>query len=347
MGRLGYSIIASLTTCVASLLGISSAFSADETKLLPINYGGPTAGYYNVYVAENLGLFKKYGLEPKFYWFTSGQPLLAALRSESLDVISTGSAIVFALEQNIPMKIIAWEIDNAQGEALIAAKDSKLSSWKDLPKAKAIGASSGTCAQVNVAQIAKKLGVKYRSLNVINIAPPLYRNAFESGSIDAAVGWAPHSLVLAAAGYKVLNWDPDYGGVCPSVVGGRPEFFKKHPDVGMKLALIQAEARAEIEKNPQLAIDSLMKVLSISEPIAKTFYERHCCGKMPTFQQQLAEDTPWSLTAKRAGLAGQIHLTSEMLYESGTSRAPLSWEAVEQAIDPTYLRQAVDKMLKN
>lgn len=335
-------LFASALATMMGLIGIPAIGAAEENKpLLPINYGGPTAGYYHVYVADKLGLFQKYGLEPHFYWMTNGAPLLAALKSESIDAISTGSAVVFALEQKIPIKILFWEVDNGQGEGLIVAKNSKIESWKDIGLAKAIGASTGTCAQVNLAVMATKLKLNYASLNVINIPPPLYANAFASGSIDAAVGWAPHSLSLAASGYKVVNWDPDYGGVCPSVVAARSNFLKEHPDVPLKLAKIQAEARAAIEKDPKLAIDSLMAVLSVSEPIAKTFYDRHCCAKMPTFQQQLDPNSPWSLTSKQGGLAEQLHTTGEMLFKTGTMRKPLSWEAIDQAIDPSYLQKFV------
>jgi len=33
-----------------------------------------------------------------------------------------------------------------------------------------------------------------------------------------------------------------------------------------------------------------MKNLSLSEPVAKAFYERHCCAKTPTFEEQLSPD---------------------------------------------------------
>ena len=41
------------------------------------------------------------GLEPNFY-FSRPAPLLAGLKSKSLDVITTGLATVFALGQNVP-----------------------------------------------------------------------------------------------------------------------------------------------------------------------------------------------------------------------------------------------------
>lgn len=333
-------------TATAMALGFGSqGFAQAPEKKLTVNYGGPSAGYYTVYVAQELGLYEKYGLEPKFHWFTSGAPLLAALKSKSIDVITTGLATVFAIDQKIPIKILLWELDNGAGEALIVAKDSPITSYKDLPKAKAIGGSAGTCAQVNIALIARSQGVKFSSLNVINIAPPLYGNAFASGSIDAAIGWAPHSLVLAQSGYKVVAWDADYGGICPSVTSVRTDFLKDNPEIGNKLVRIHDEARAAIEKNPRLAIDALIKQLSISETVAKAFYEAHCCKKMPTLAEQVSPESAYSMTAKQKGLALQLFTAGEMLAETGTIKAALPWGPIEEAIDPSYI-QAYLKELK-
>jgi NitT/TauT family transport system substrate-binding protein len=320
----------------ASLL-LSNGARADGP--LEINIGGPSAGYYTLYVAQELGLFEKQGLVAKFYWFATGAPLLAGLKSKSIDVTTTGLSTVFALDQKIPLKILYWEMDHGAGDGLVVPKDSPIKSYKDLGKAKAIGAATGTCAQVNLAVVAKKVGLKVGDLNVINIAPPLYENAFKGGSIDAAFSWAPYSIILADAGYHVVNWDEDYGGVCPSTTSVRTDFLEQHPDVGVKLARINQEVREIIAKNPQLAIKALMKNLSLSESVAKVFYERHCCAKSPTFEEQLSIDSPYSLTSKTGGLAKQLLIASQMLYETGTLRSPVSLETINDAIDPSFIQR--------
>jgi len=324
-----------------SLLLSSSAATAQNASskdLIPINIGGPSAGYFITYVAADLGLYQKHGLDPKIHWFTSGAPLLAALKSGSIDQIVTGFAFVFALGQNIPLKIISWELDNAQGAGLMAADASGISSYKDLAKAKKIAATAGTCSQVSLKLMAKKVGINYDKLNVVNIAPPLFANAFTGGAIDAAVGWAPWTMNLPAS-VKVVSWDSDYGGVCPSINGLRPDFIAKYPSVPQKLLAIQAEARDVIAKNPQLAIEALQRYLQISPTVAKAFYERHCCSRLPSFEQQLDPNSPWSLVNPNGGLAAQALLASQMLYELGTIPAPLKPETVTAAIDPAPMRK--------
>ena len=322
---------------------------AHAQSLLKFNYGAPAADYYVLYVANDLGIFKKHGLEPKFFWFASGAPLLAGLKSESLDVFSTGLASAFALGQNIPIKLLFWEMDDAAGEGLVVSAKSGIKSYKDLPKAKAIGAPSGTCAQVAIGLIARKIGVKMTDFNVINIAPPLYANAFSSGSIDAGIAWAPYAQALEEKGHKIVNYDADYGidnGICPVMTGGRTKFLQQNPEVGRKLVQINAEAQEAIEKNPQLAIDALVKYLSVSPAVAKATYDRLCCSRRPTFEQQLDPNSPYSITSKDGGLVKKMHIATQVLAEAGSIAAPLSLEAIAAAIDSSYVKQFVDSRKK-
>ena len=330
---------------VMAMSCIAQIDAAQSQELLKFNYGAPAADYYVLYVAKDAGLFQKNGLEPNFYWFASGAPLLAGLKSESLDVITTGLATAFALGQKIPIKLLFWEMDDSAGEALVVSPKSGITSYRDLPKAKAIGAPSGTCAQVALGLISRKIGIKVTDLKVINIAPPLYANAFASGSIDAGIAWAPYAQALAEQGQKIVNYDADYGidgGICPVMTGARTKFLQQHPEIGDKLVRIHAEAQQMIDKNPQLAIDGLVKYLSVTPTVAKATYDRLCCARKPTFVQQLDPDSPYSLTSKEGGLIKKMQIATEMLADAGSIPAPLTVQAIAEAIDASYVRRFVE-----
>jgi len=336
-----------LSTCtmVAALsaAGLTAAFG--QTAPLKFNYGMPSADYYVVYVAKDAGLFQKHGLEPNFFFFASGAPLLAGLKSESLDIISTGLASAFALGQKIPIKLLFWEMDDSAGEGLVVSPKSGLNSYRDLPKAKAIGAPSGTCAQVALGLIARKIGIKYTDLKVVNIAPPLYANAFASDSIDSGIAWAPYAQALAEQGQKIVNYDADYGidgGICPVMTGGRTKFLQQNPEIGMKLVRINAEATAMVEKNPQLALDALVKYLSVTPSVAKAAYDRLCCARRPTFAQQLDPQSPYSMVSKDGGLVKKLQIATQMLAESGSIPAALTSEEIMAALDSSYIRRFVE-----
>lgn len=325
----------------ATLLSAPAAsFAQSGAAPLKFKWGIPAADYYALFVAKDQGLFKEVGLDPEIMQFQSGAPLLAGLKSESLDVISSGLATVFALGQNIPLKLIYWEIDSAAGEALIVNSKSGINSIQDLPKAKAIGAPSGTCAQVSMVLIAKKLGAKLSDFNVINIAPPLYGNALASGGIDAGIAWAPYSGSLEASGHKAVQWATDYSpesGVCPVLTGVRPAFLTRHPDLGMKLVQVKAKAMEMIKANPQLGVDALVKNLGITKEVAKAAFDREF-PKIPTLEQQVDKSSHYSLT-NAGGLAKKLKIASEALAEAGSIPAPLSDKAIADAIDPSHIQR--------
>jgi NitT/TauT family transport system substrate-binding protein len=334
-------IARALVPLLLGWLAASSGHAQSPAAPIEFNYGYPTVDHVNIYVAQDLGLFEKAGLKPKFFTFQSGAPLLAALKSESLDVVTAGLGLAFALGQNIPLKIIYWNSNDATGEGLVVGDKSEIKTYQDIGKAQKIGAASGTCAQVALSLLAKKVGVDYAKLNVVNIPAPLFRNSFMSGSIDAGIAWAPYSLMLDAEGYRVVNWDPDYtplGGICPRMTAVRPAFLKNHPEIGAKLLEVDAMASAEVAKNPKLAIDAIAKRLSLPEPVAKATFER-VYSQRPTFAQQLDPGSPYSMTSKEGGLAGKLLLATQVLYETKSIPAQLPLSVIQESIDPGHLER--------
>ena len=311
---------------------------------LEFNYGYTTADHVNLYVAQDLGLFEKAGLKPKFYTFPSGAPLLAALKSESLDVLTAGLGFAFALGQKIPLTMLFWNSNDSTGEGLVVDAKSGIKSFQDIGKAQKIGAASGTCAQVALYLMAKKVNLDYAKLNIVNIPAPLFRNSFLSNSIDAGIAWSPYSVMLDAEGYKVVSWDTDYtppGGLCPRTTAARPAYLKAHPEIGVKLLQVDAMASDAVAKNPQVAIDAIVKRLSLSPEVAKATIER-VYMKRPSYAQQLDPASPYSMTSKDGGLAGKYQLATQVLFETKSIPEPVPMSAIQDAIDPTPLKKYME-----
>lgn len=332
-------LAAAVLGCAALVSGPASAQNA-PARPLEFNYGIPMADHVTVFVAQDLNLFEKVGLKPNFFFFQSGAPLLAGLKSESLDVVTAGLALTFALGQDIPLKFLFWEANNAAAEGLVVDPKSEIKSYKEIGKARKIGAASGTCAQVSLYLMAQKVGLDYTKLNVVSIPAPLFRNSFLSGSIDAGIAWAPYSVTLDSEGYRVVNWDPDYvpqGGLCPRMTGIRPGFLKAHPEIGRKLLEVDAMASAAVAANPQLGVDAIAKRLGLAEPVARATFER-LYRQRPGYEQQVDPASPYSLTAKDGGLARNLSLSLQALQETKSIPAPVPLSAIQEAIDPSHLQ---------
>jgi NitT/TauT family transport system substrate-binding protein len=325
--------------CLAVSLLTAVPSYAEEAAPLKINFGYTTADHVNLYVAQDLGLFQKAGLDPQFFTFQSGAPLLAALKSESVDVVLAGLGFAFALGQNIPLKMILWNTNDAMGEGLVVDPSSEVKSYQDIAKAKKIGAASGTCAQVALYLMAQKVGVDYGKLDVVNIPAPLFRNSFLSHSIDVGIAWSPYSPMLDAQGYHVVNWDTDYtplGGVCPRTTAVRPAFLKNHPEVGTKLIQVDQMAADAIAKNPQLAVDALVKRLALPREVAEAAIKR-LYDPRPTIAQQLEPNSQYSLVSDK-GLAASFELATKVLYETKSIPAPVPMNVIKDSIDGSYLK---------
>lgn len=327
---------------VALLVSLLAAVpaSAQDKALLKINFGYTTADHVNLYVAQDLGLFQKAGLDPTFFTFQSGAPLLAALKSESVDVVLAGLGFAFALGQNIPLKMIYWNTNDAMGEGLVVDPASDVKSFQDIGKAKKIGAASGTCAQVALYLMAKKAGVDYGKLDIVNIPAPLFRNALLSHSIDAGIAWSPYSAMLDAQDYHVVNWDTDYtplGGVCPRTTAVRPAFLKSHPEVGTKLLEVDQMAADAIAKDPKLAVDALVKRLALPPEVAEAAIKRLYVPR-PTVAQQLDPASPYSLVSD-GGLAANFELATKVLFETKSIPQPVPMSVIKDSIDGSYLKE--------
>jgi NitT/TauT family transport system substrate-binding protein len=313
-----------------------------ESDLIPIRYGAPRADYYPLYVAREQGLFEEAGLAPEFFFFDSGAPLLAALKSGELDVITTGLGSMFAVGQGVDLTFLMWHIDDAAAEGLVMTNDSGITSYEELGKASTLAAAQGTCATVNLYLAAQEAGIPWESLNTVNIPPPLYDSAMRQGSIQGGIAWAPFGQQLEARGVgEIVAFDETYGGVCPVTTSVRTDFLNENPDVGTRLVKVQDLARQKIEQNPQLAIDALVRELKLSPEVAKETFEQLETG-FPTFEKQLDPSSPQSIVDPN-GLAGQLHKASVALAETGNIPEPLSQQELFDRIDASYLEKYVQE----
>ena len=193
--------------------------------------------------------------------------------------------------------------------------------------------------------MAKKVGIDYAKLNVVNIAAPLFRNSLLSKSIDAGISWPPYSLQLQSEGFPIANFDEDYlepGGVCPGLTAVRPAFVQAHPEIAERLIAVEAMAREEMQKNPQVGVDAFVKHLSVTPEVAKATLDRECCGRVPSFADQLDPSSPFSMTSKDRGLVGKLFLASEVLAATKAIPQPIPLEKIQAAVDPTYLQKYVN-----
>lgn len=343
---IGLMASAAMTAMPLRAYAASSGQAATPAAPIPVNIGLPTSNYWPAYIARDLKLFEKVGLAPNFFMFQSGAPLIAGMKSGSLDVAWTGLATLFMLGQDIPLKFVLVPLDSSSQMGFVVNPATGIQSFKDIAKSKDIGAPTATCSEVSLVLAARAAGVNRSSLRVSSLAPNLLLGALKNGQIDSTFIWGPWNLQFRDAGYKIVSWDRDFmknGGVCATTVAIRPAFLAAHPEVGCKLIKVQALAMEAARKNPELAIHTLREAFNISHALAKETYDTLV---IPSIESQIQPDSPWSLANKNAGLTEKLAVAGDALYEAKAIPKPIAHSVIAASVDDRYVREYLDKDCK-
>ncbi|MBK0419071.1 ABC transporter substrate-binding protein [Leucobacter sp. CSA1] len=312
--------------------------SGAETPI-EFEWGVPTSAYVALYVAEDQGYFEDEGLAPNFQTFQSGAPLLAGLQSDSLDIATSGLASVFALGQGIDIRIFGFEGGTDITEGLVARAGGSIQSIDDLANGAPVGVATGTCAQISALFAAKKAGLEYSDINVVDLAPNLFANSFESGSVDAGFSWSPYILDLQRdSGATIIGWDTDWvpgGASCPQTHYGRSEFLDEHPDAAVKIVRALERAWADLREDPQIGVTALLDRMGGSEETALEVVER-TIESQPTLEDLATAGSAHSFVGTE-GIVRQFDQAADAFVDLGVIAEPLSAETLKNAVDPTAL----------
>jgi NitT/TauT family transport system substrate-binding protein len=197
-------------------------------------------------VAQELGLFKKHGVEVQIVEAKD----LAAAR----DLVVSGQADVFwacptvaiaAVGNGAPIKAIA-QVKTPCTSVLVVPKDSTIASYKDLI-GKRIGGISPTCEAV-IAYSAKvrEAGGEFL-LEKLAGGPAIA--ALEAGKVDGAILEEPHVSIAELKGFKVVLRDAAASIPCRTINASNTA-LKDNTESLKKLVKAVEEANAVILKDP-------------------------------------------------------------------------------------------------
>lgn len=191
---------------ILTVLFMGDSGYCDGKKLEPftVSYGSISGNRGPLWIAQDLGLFEKYGLDVKLIHIPSGNTSIAALIAGDVDAIATaGSSVVAAAAQGAPLVIIATD---GPTDFKLVSRPSILS-VKDL-QGKTIGVSRlGTGPEFLLRRALAKLGM-VPGKDVI-IVPTGLTDSYKrmmvmlQGKIDATVAQASNIVQLELQGQKV------------------------------------------------------------------------------------------------------------------------------------------------
>jgi NitT/TauT family transport system substrate-binding protein len=256
----------------ALLFVFASAVAAQEKKLEPlvVSYASVSGSRAPLWIAKEMGLFEKYGLDGNPIFVPAGYPSISALISGDVQFIATGGSLVAAASaQGAPVVMVA----TLGSIAYKLMSHPSISSVKDL-KGKVIGAlRPGTTTDFVLQRILLKLGLVPGK--DVTIMPTGLSRSDErlllmfQGKIQATIGTVDNLAQLELKGLKVnVLADPtDLGIPTPaSDISSTRQFLTTHRNRAKAFLRAFCEAIWLGRNNKEIAFRVYRKYMRLEEP---------------------------------------------------------------------------------
>jgi NitT/TauT family transport system substrate-binding protein len=256
----------------ALLFVFASLVAAQEKKLEPlvVSYASVSGSRAPLWIAKEMGLFEKYGLDGNPIFVPAGYPSISALISGDVQFIATGGSLVAAASaQGAPVVMVA----TLGSIAYKLMAHPSISSIKDL-KGKVIGAlRPGTTTDFVLQRILLKLGLVPGK--DVTIMPTGLSRSDErlllmfQGKIQATIGTVDNLAQLELKGLKVnVLADPtDLGIPTPaSDISSTRQFLTTHRNRAKAFLRAFCEAIWLGRNNKEVAFRVYRKYMRLEEP---------------------------------------------------------------------------------
>jgi len=241
-------IAAGLIVVANICVGISGVANAkkDEAPAKIVVADAKTTHHINLYVAQELGLFKKHNLDVSIIESKDLAASRDAVVSGQSDVFwSCPTVAIAAVANGAPIKIIS-QVKTPCTSVLVVRKDSPLKTWADL-KGKHIAGIAPTCeAVIAYEKKARENGGEF-ILEKLAGGPAIA--ALEAGKVDGAILEEPHVSIAELKGYKVILRDAASNVPCRTI-NARTGYLKENPEALKRFIEAIKEANAFILKDP-------------------------------------------------------------------------------------------------
>lgn len=218
------------------------------------------------------------GVDVKWTEFPGGPQLLEGLNVGSIDFGVTGETPpVFAQAAGADLLYVAYEPPAPTSEAILVPKDSTIRSVSEL-KGKKIALNKGSNVHYLLVRALEEAGLKYSDIQTVYLPPSDARAAFERGSVDAWVIWAPYQA--AAEQQLQARTLRDGQGIVDNLqfyLATKP-YAQKHPEV---ITALVEEVRAVGEwskAHPEEVTAQVAPLLGLPADITLTSVKRQGYG---------------------------------------------------------------------
>ena len=259
------------TIAVLFLSVVARVEPAGAQTKLTIGYAAVSPRTTPLYLAQEQGIFGKYGLDPKIVLVRAAATLVATLVSGEMDVGYTGgTSVLGAAGQGSYLKILS-SISNTLTHTLVAHPSIKRA--EEL-RGKRFGIQNpGGTTWINTVLALEHVGLepKRDNINLMAIGDSvLVGQALEAGRVDAAVLDGALVRRLRSRGFTTIaELQPAKIPMLNQAIVVSSEFLQKRADVAEKLlmTLVESLAYSAAPANKAVVIKTMMRRFQISDPL--------------------------------------------------------------------------------
>jgi NitT/TauT family transport system substrate-binding protein len=257
---------------IAVLILLSAPlYSADK---LIADYGGHSGFQSALWVAKDLKIFDKHGLDVEIIMITGSARSIAAMMGGSTQ-FATGSATgpLAAAARGTDVKVIAASY-NKFPYAFVVKPD--IRSPKDLRGKKINILNFGGSNDLALQLALKEWGMKPSDVQtIIGGDAPTRMGALMAGRMDATVLSPPHLTIAVKAGYRVLADMGEMSANFPqSTLNTRGSLLREKRDMVKRFVRSYAEAVYAIKTDAERTMKVFAKRMGVSDPATvKSTYE--------------------------------------------------------------------------
>ena len=234
------------------LLVIFTLYGISDKNPETVNIGYlPTDHDAALFVANATGMFKKAGLEVKFYEYNNGGDLMSAMASGDLDVGYVGiTPVIYSISKEVPVRIVAGAQNEGSG---LLCHDSSIKTISDLK-----GKTVATPGEASVQSTLLKYDLKKNGLNTTDIESPAMKvssmnDALKTGGIDAMLTYEPYVTISKEINNQTLVESSE--DILPDhpccVVVMNEKFLSEHTNKAKTILDIHKKATDKIKANPE------------------------------------------------------------------------------------------------
>ena len=203
----------------------------------------PTSLDSALFVANDLGMFKKEGIKVQLVPFRTGSELIDAANKNQIDVGYVGiTPVTSSIDQNSSVKIVAAV--NQEGSGIVVSNNGSINNITDLKGKKILIPKKGSIQDVLLRYLLLKNNVNPASINITEMEVPLMQNALISGDVDGYIAWEPYvtQAKIDGSGRILMNSNDIWPNIPTCVVISTNKFMTQKPDQLKKFLKVHVEA---------------------------------------------------------------------------------------------------------